>query len=174
MPPLALGSVATPLGPMAIACSAEGLVALSLPGEPGFSRHHRPTPLAESISGARDRAQRLIERAAAELTAYFDGRLHSFSVPLTPLGTPFQQAVWQAVVAVPYGETRSYGAIAAELGRPAAARAVGHANGANPLPIVVPCHRLVGADGSLRDFGGGLAMKQWLIEHERRHAGQLP
>lgn len=172
MPPLALGSVETPLGRMAIACSATGLVALSLPGEPCFSRNHRPTPLTASIAMPHDLAARLIDRVAAELETYFSGRLHRFTLPLAPLGTPFQRSVWQAVVSVPYGETRSYGAIAAVLGRPAAARAVGHANGANPLPIVVPCHRLVGADGALTDYGGGLEMKRWLIEHERRHAGQ--
>ena len=168
MPPLAIGSVATPLGAMAIACSPAALVALSLPGERGFWLNHRPSTLSEPVSGPPDLAQRLVERAGAELAAYFAGRLRRFSVPIAPLGTPFQQAVWQAVVAVPYGETRGYGSIAAELGSRAAARAVGHANGANPLPIVVPCHRLVGANGALTGYAGGLEMKRWLIGHERR------
>jgi methylated-DNA-[protein]-cysteine S-methyltransferase len=169
LPPLALGSVETPLGPMAIACSPSGLVALSLPGERGFWLNHRPTALSEPAGGPPEAAVRLVERVAAELAAYFAGRLRRFSVPIAPPGTPFQRAVWQAVAAVPYAETRSYSAIAAEIGRPEAARAVGHANGANPLPIVVPCHRLVGANGSLTGYAGGLAMKRWLIEHERGH-----
>lgn len=172
LPPLALGSVETPLGPIAIASSAAGLVALSLPGGREFWLNHRLTALSEPVGGAPDPAVRLVQQVRAELEAYFSGRLRAFTVPLAPPGTPFQRAVWRAVVAVPYGETRSYGAVAAELGRPAAARAVGHANGANPLPVVVPCHRLVGADGSLTGYAGGLPMKRWLIEHEQRHARQ--
>ncbi len=154
---------------MAIACSAGGLVALSLPGERGFWLNHRPTPLSEPAGGPPEAAVRLVRQAAAELAAYFAGRLRSFSVPIAPPGTPFQRAVWQAVAAVPYAETRTYGQIAATIGRPEAARAVGHANGANPLPIVVPCHRLVGATGALTGYAGGLEMKRWLIEHERAH-----
>ncbi len=156
---------------MAIACSAGGLIALSLPGERGFWLNHRPTLLSEPSGGPPEAAAHLVQRAGAELAAYFAGRLRSFSVPIAPLGTPFQRAVWQAVAAVPYGETRSYGVIAAAVGRPEAARAVGHANGANPLPIVVPCHRLVGASGALTGYAGGLEMKRWLLEHERVHGG---
>ena len=112
-----------------------------------------------------DRAMREVVR---ELTAYFAGELRQFSLPLAPIGTPFQLDVWNALRAIPYGETRSYGELAERIGRPAAVRAVGAANGANPLPIVVPCHRVIGSNGSLTGFGGGLPLKQALLALERR------
>ena len=88
------------------------------------------------------------------------------AIPVDPGGTPFQARVWRALRRIPAGTTRSYGQIARKLGQPTALRAVGHANGRNPISIVVPCHRLVGADGSLTGYGGGLARKRWLLEHE--------
>jgi methylated-DNA-[protein]-cysteine S-methyltransferase len=107
-------------------------------------------------------------RAATEqLDAYFSGELRHFALPLRPHGTAFQLAVWEQLRAIPYGETRSYGELAAQLGHPGASRAVGAANGSNPLPIVVPCHRVIGADGRLTGFGGGLPRKQWLLAMER-------
>ena len=112
-----------------------------------------------------DRAMREVVR---ELTAYFAGELRQFSLPLAPQGTPFQLDVWNALRAIPYGETRSYGELAERIGRPAAVRAVGAANGANPLPIVVPCHRVIGSNGSLTGFGGGIPLKQALLALERR------
>jgi methylated-DNA-[protein]-cysteine S-methyltransferase len=104
--------------------------------------------------------------AVRELEEYFAGRRRKFTLPLAPRGTPFQLSVWQALRAIPYGETLSYGELARQLGCPAGARAVGLANGANPLPIVVPCHRVIGADGSLTGFGGGLAIKRALLALE--------
>ncbi|MDY7091973.1 MAG: methylated-DNA--[protein]-cysteine S-methyltransferase [Acidobacteriota bacterium] len=101
-----------------------------------------------------------------QLEEYFNRRRRRFELRLSPSGTPFQQAVWQQVAAIPYGETRSYGEIARAMGRPKASRAVGAANGANPLPIVVPCHRVIGTDGSLTGFGGGLDAKVLLLELE--------
>jgi methylated-DNA-[protein]-cysteine S-methyltransferase len=101
------------------------------------------------------------------LDGYFAGACREFTIPLDLRGTPFQIAVWRAVLAVPWGETRTYREIAADIGRPAAIRAVGTANGANPLAIIVPCHRLVGANGTLRGYGGGLERKAWLLAHER-------
>jgi methylated-DNA-[protein]-cysteine S-methyltransferase len=101
-----------------------------------------------------------------ELEEYFGGERRTFGVPLAPHGTPFQLSVWQALRAIPYGETQSYGELARRLGCPAGARAVGLANGANPLPIIVPCHRVIGADGSLTGFGGGLAIKRALLALE--------
>jgi O-6-methylguanine DNA methyltransferase len=168
------GTVETPLGTMRIACNEWALVALALPGEEEahfVDALARPRP-ATTVVGT----NAMVAEVAAELRAYFAGDLRAFSTPLAPEGTAFQQRVWSALCAVPYGETRTYGVLAAQLGRPRAARAVGHANGANPLPIVVPCHRLVGHDGGLvryGRYGGGLAMKRWLIEHERRHALRL-
>jgi methylated-DNA-[protein]-cysteine S-methyltransferase len=108
---------------------------------------------------------------ASQLAAYFRGERRSFDLPLAPRGTEFQQLVWHALQRIPCGETRSYSDIAREIGRPAAVRAVGAANGANPIPIVIPCHRVVGSNGSLTGFGGGIETKRWLLAHEARVAG---
>jgi methylated-DNA-[protein]-cysteine S-methyltransferase len=104
------------------------------------------------------------------LADYFQGRRRSFDLRLRPEGTEFQRSVWQALAAIPYGETRSYADIARAIGRPSATRAVGAANGANPLPIVLPCHRVVGANGSLTGFGGGLETKKFLLNLEAETA----
>ena len=109
--------------------------------------------------------------AARQLGDYFAGKRHSFDLPLAPTGTPFQRDVLAALQQIPYGETRSYGELAKAVGRPKASRAVGAANGRNPLPIVIPCHRAIGSDGSLTGFGGGLETKRFLLDLERRHAG---
>lgn len=101
-----------------------------------------------------------------QLTAYFSGKLRKFDLPLALYGTPFQERVWRALAEIPYGETRSYGWLANHLRAPMASRAVGAANGANPLPIVLPCHRVIGADGSLTGFGGGIETKRFLLAHE--------
>lgn len=101
-----------------------------------------------------------------QLRAYFDGSLCEFALDLDPRGTPFQQRVWTRLLEIPWGETTSYGDIARRIGQPAAVRAVGAANGRNPIPIIVPCHRVVGADGSLTGYGGGLDAKRWLLDHE--------
>ena len=103
---------------------------------------------------------------AVQLGEYFAGRRRRFDVPLRPAGTPFQLAVLEALRTIPYGETRSYGDIAQQIGRPRAVRAVGMANGRNPLPIIIPCHRVIGADGSLTGFGGGLKAKRHLLALE--------
>lgn len=101
-----------------------------------------------------------------QLDAYFAKKLRKFELPLCFRGTDFQNSVWHALCDIPYGHTKSYGEIAVRIGRPKASRAVGAANGANPLPIVVPCHRVIGADNSLTGFGGGLGTKQFLLELE--------
>ncbi len=103
-----------------------------------------------------------------QLEAYFMGDRVTFDVPLHPVGTPFQEAVWAAVAAIPYGTTRSYAEIAAAIGRPSAFRAVGLANGRNPLPIVVPCHRVIGSSGALTGYSGGIGRKRHLLDLERR------
>jgi methylated-DNA-[protein]-cysteine S-methyltransferase len=105
--------------------------------------------------------------AERQLREYFQGRRTAFDLRLHPKGTPFQTAVWTALTKIPYGQTRSYGDIARAVGRPAAVRAVGLANGRNPLPIVVPCHRVIGASGKLVGYGGGLPVKQALLDRER-------
>ena len=104
--------------------------------------------------------------AITQLAEYFHGTRHTFELPLAPVGTPFQLAVWEALRAIPYGETISYGELAGRVGLAGGARAVGVANGANPLPIIVPCHRVIGADGSLTGFGGGLDVKRALLSLE--------
>ena len=106
--------------------------------------------------------------AVAQIQAYFSGELHTFDLPLRPHGTVFQQQVWRELLAIPYGDTISYGELAQRLGKPAAARAVGAANGANPIPLVIPCHRVIGSDGRLTGYGGGLPIKEALLAHEQR------
>ena len=108
-----------------------------------------------------------LSQAAAQLEEYFRGTRRQFDLDLEPTGTPFQLEVLDALANIPYGETRSYGEIAAQIGRPKAVRAVGAANGRNPLPVVLPCHRVIGADGSLTGFGGGLETKRYLLDLER-------
>ncbi len=110
-------------------------------------------------------------RIIEQLNEYFAGRLKAFTVPLAPQGTAFQMAVWQALRDIPYGETTSYGEIAARIGNPKASRAVGAANGKNPIPIVVPCHRVIGSTGSMTGFGGGIPIKEQLLALERKQAG---
>jgi methylated-DNA-[protein]-cysteine S-methyltransferase len=126
---------------------------------------HGGEPLKETDPGwERDEAP--FQDAITQLRAYFAGALRAFALPLAPAGTDFQKRVWSALAAIPFGETRSYGAIAREIGRPGAARAVGLANGSNPISIIVPCHRVIGADGTLTGYGGGLDRKRWLLAHE--------
>lgn len=105
-----------------------------------------------------------------QLAAYFAGELRDFDLPLAPQGTPFQHSVWTALRNIPYAETRSYRDLATNIGNPKAVRAVGLANGRNPLPIIVPCHRVIGADGSMTGFGGGIESKRFLLDLEARHA----
>ncbi len=114
--------------------------------------------------------------AREELLAYFAGDLEVFHVPLAPRGTPFQREVWRALLRIPFGETRSYREVARSVGRPAAARAVGLANGRNPISLIIPCHRVIGQDGSLTGYGWGLPRKRWLLAHEaaRRAGGPGP
>jgi methylated-DNA-[protein]-cysteine S-methyltransferase len=108
-----------------------------------------------------------LREARSQLRAYFAEELKQFKLPLAPQGTEFQQSVWRELLNIPYGQTISYGELACRLGKPSASRAVGLANGRNPLSIVVPCHRVVGSNGSLTGYGGGLARKRWLLDHER-------
>jgi len=110
---------------------------------------------------------------STELHAYFLGRSASFTTPLAPVGTLFEQRAWKALLDVPAAETRSYGEQARALDQPTATRAVARANGANPIALVIPCHRIIGADGSLTGYGGGLWRKRWLLDHERRAFGHV-
>ncbi len=138
------------------------------------------TAVGGSLTGVHMNEQRHIPRIPADyrrddvglahvveqLEAYFAGELTAFEIPMTMRGTDFQRRVWTSLCEIPYGETISYGELARRVGNPKASRAVGLANGRNPLAIVVPCHRVIGADGSLTGYGGGLERKVWLLEHE--------
>lgn len=143
-------TVETPLGPVAIGVEGEGVAEVQL---------HARAPAEDDDA--------LLREAKRQLAAYFEGRLRAFDLPLGAVGTPFQRAVWEALVAIPFGETRSYRDLALAVGKPAAVRAVGAANGRNPIAIVVPCHRVIGADGTLVGYAGGLPTKRWLLAHER-------
>jgi len=123
--------------------------------------------------GRRNEDHPLLCEAARQLQAYFAGQLTQFRLPLDMEGTEFQRRVWSALETIPYGETRTYGQIAEALEQPSAVRAVGAANGSNPVPIVVPCHRVIGANGKLVGYGGGLALKRWLLNLEQRYSGRL-
>jgi len=110
----------------------------------------------------------LIKKTAAQLTEYFAGKRTEFDLPLVPSGTEFQRSAWQALLTIPYGKTRSYGEIAAQIGNPKACRAVGMANNRNPIAIIIPCHRVIGSNGSLVGYGGGLDVKRFLLDLENR------
>jgi methylated-DNA-[protein]-cysteine S-methyltransferase len=157
-------SVDSPIGPLRLRATDDALVAVYLPDQEAPRLAEGPAPSLAQGGHA------VLERAKDQLAQYFAGERRSFDLPLEPRGTAFQQEVWRALRAIPFGATRSYAELAAALGRPSASRAVGGANGRNPLSIVVPCHRVVGADGSLTGYAGGLARKEWLLEHERAGA----
>ena len=116
------------------------------------------------------RASQFFEKLAIQLSEYFAGTRRQFNLNLCPVGTEFQRSVWSALQKIPFGKTRSYTEQAAAIGRPDAVRAVGAANGKNPISIVIPCHRVIGADGSLTGFAGGLDVKRFLLEHESRQS----
>jgi methylated-DNA-[protein]-cysteine S-methyltransferase len=151
----------SPIGPLLLTRDDVGLTGLYLPN----GRH----PVTLDPDWERDDAA--FDDVGTQLGEYFAGRRREFDLPLHPIGTPFQLRVWAALLEIPYGETTSYGKTAAEIGAPTAARAVGLANGQNPIPIIVPCHRVIGANGSLTGYGGGLDAKRWLLAHEAGHSG---
>jgi len=157
-------TIASPLGPLTLAADGGALAGLYLE-----VRWHPPSEAQLGMPG--DPADEPFAAAAEQLAAYFAGRLTRFSLPLRPGGTAFQRQVWTALQDIPYGQTVTYGQLAARLGRPAASRAVGLANGRNPVSIVVPCHRVIGADGSLTGYGGGLDAKRFLLDLEQRRPG---
>ena len=161
----------TPLGPMLGVANEQGVCLLefvdrrSMEAQVATLRRHFPQPIVPG-------SNKHLDHIAEELSGYFVGTLTEFTVPLIFPGSPFQSAVWNALRMIPYGETTSYGAIAAQIGRPGASQAVGRANGDNRLAIVVPCHRVVRSDGQLCGYAGGLRRKQWLLDLERRVAGR--
>jgi len=157
--PVRYTEIDTPLGTLRITATAAGLTGIAFEGD-------RYAP-ARTDAWIRDPAFPPLRAAAAQLGPYFAGRGARFELPLAPGGTPFQRAVWAAISTVPAGETISYAELARRAGCPGSARAVGAATGRNPLAIVVPCHRIVGSDGSLTGYAGGLERKRALLAHER-------
>ena len=155
---LAWTEIVTPIGPFRLV--GVGGVVLQAAWAPG------PPP---DLDAERDDAA--LAEAAAEVVAWMAGERTTFTVPVAPAGTPFQQMVWAAVRELPFGETATYGGLAHHLRSPNGARAVGAANGANPIPLLIPCHRVIGARGELVGYGGGTDVKAWLLDHERRVAG---
>jgi len=153
--------VDSPVGPLFLAASTDGLRAVEF-------RDNRHPVRRDSEWRAGDNA--VLRNARRQLDEYFAGKRQAFDLPLSPAGTDFQRTVWATLASIPYGETISYAQLASRVGRPAASRAVGAANGRNPLPIMLPCHRVIGADGRLTGFGGGLPTKQFLLKLE----GALP
>lgn len=145
----------TPMGPLTVASTDKGIASIQ------FGKSVPDGAIAEE-SAAR-------ETVKQQLTEYFQGTRTRFELPLDIEGTPFQRAVWDELLRIPYGETRSYGDIARAIGKPGAARAVGLANHDNPVAVVIPCHRVVGRDGSLTGYAGGLHLKAQLLSIERRH-----
>jgi methylated-DNA-[protein]-cysteine S-methyltransferase len=161
-------TVDSPVGQLTIGASARGVRYVLWEGET------RTVAVDGDGSGATDRVTDVPDRdgivaaAVAQLGEYFRGERMEFDLPLDPIGTPFQLSAWRVLRTIPYGSTMSYGEQARSLGDPNKARAVGAANGKNPISIIVPCHRVVGANGSLTGFAGGLGSKAWLLDHERR------
>lgn len=151
----------SPIGTLTLAADDSGLRVVEFP-------ENRYLAKRDASWSAADHP--ILDLARVQLGEYFAGQRQTFELPLAPRGTPFQLAVWQALAEIPHGRTWSYGQLASHLGRPQAMRAVGAANGRNPLPIVLPCHRVIGASGALTGFGGGLPTKQFLLELE----GALP
>lgn len=150
----------SPIGEILLTGEGGSLTGLYTPGHANAS---------QMPAGPHDPAA--FARACAQLDGYFAGTLRSFDLKLRPRGTPFQQRIWEYLQTIPFGQTRTYLDIAKALGSPAAVRAVGAANGANPISIVIPCHRVIASDGNLQGYAGGMPTKQWLLDHEAQHLG---
>ena len=152
--------VDSPIGPMTVVAEGEAIVGIWMDDQrhlPPDAKFGRPDP-GDSV---------VLKEAERQLGEYFAGERSAFELPLAPVGTPFQRRVWDALREIPYGETVSYGELARRIGQPTASRAVGLANGKNPISIVVPCHRVIGSSGKLIGYGGGLERKHTLLELER-------
>lgn len=152
--------VTSPVGKLKLVASEKGLVAILWEND-----NPRRVPLTSSME---DDQQKILVEVERQLNQYFAGERRSFSLPLDMKGTPFQKDVWEALLSIPFGETRSYGQLAKQIGRSSASRAVGAANGRNPISIIVPCHRVIGSSGKLTGFAGGLETKATLLDLEKK------
>lgn len=155
---LYLGYYFSPLGPMAISFFDEALYGLTF---------------VNRIKGTALFSHPFLFEIQRQLMEYFSGERKKFDLPLVYMGTPFQQSVWSSLLTIPYGETVSYKDVAISLGREKGFRAIGAANRANPISIIIPCHRVIGAEGDLVNYGGGLWRKRWLLSHEKKHKNNL-
>lgn len=147
-------SIESPLGTLRLFGTSDELVGVYLP--------------VQDVPDATKRSTRALDQTVEQLAEYFAGSRRAFDLPIAPRGTGFQQRVWRALTQIPFGVTHSYGELARSIGRPSASRAVGAANGKNPISIIVPCHRVIAASGNLTGYAGGMASKKWLLEHETR------
>jgi methylated-DNA-[protein]-cysteine S-methyltransferase len=157
-PVVCYSNFSSPIGELLLTSDGEALTGLNM-----CQRRGKP---ARGPEAGWQRDDSVFQAAFEQLEAYFSGRRRNFDLPLRMAGTPFQHQVWEGLRAIPYGETLSYAELARQIGRPGASRAVGSANGRNPVAIVVPCHRVIAADGTLGGYGGGLDRKKWLLELE--------
>jgi len=164
-------TINTPLCPMHAAATDRGICLLEM-GSP--ERRSRESEELEAAFGCTMQPGHhpLLDELEAQLGAYFTGDLTSFTLPLDTPGTDWQLQVWNALLTIPYGQTSSYGQLAEQLGNPGGARAVGLANGKNRVSILIPCHRVIAADGILHGYGGGVERKRWLLDHEELHGGR--
>jgi len=162
-------TLSSPIGDLTLVATAQGLCAVLWPVDGESER--TGIAAADDAVAAPDTAARVLSDAARQLDEYFAGERTEFDLPLDPTGTDFQQQAWTVLRDIEFGATISYGEQAQRLGNPKASRAVGAANGKNPISIIVPCHRVVGRDGSLTGFAGGADTKRWLLDHEARVAG---
>lgn len=154
----------TPIGDLTVVADGGALTAV-------YMIEHRHAPADGTFGPLAGQDDEVCQAAESQLREYFDGDRQEFDLPLAPAGTEFQQKVWMALRTIGYGETESYGEVAARIGSPSASRAVGLANGRNPISIIVPCHRVIGADGSLTGYGGGIERKTILLDLEQRGSG---
>ncbi len=154
--------VSSPLGTLLLTGNGKAITGLYMDSQ-------KTRPL---LNGDYTRDNTLFQAARAQLEAYFAGDLFEFDLPLAGAGTGFQQTVWEALRAIPYGTTETYGGLARRIGNEKASRAVGLANGRNPIGIIVPCHRVIGANGTLTGYAGGIERKKWLLAHEQEHRRQ--
>ena len=151
--------IESPLGPLLLVADDGGLRQILF-----VNGRHAAQPESSWTEDSKPFSETVLQ-----LRAYFAGKLENFDLPLAPEGTPFQREVWRSLCDIPYGATISYGELAGRIGNPKACRAVGLANGSNPIPIVIPCHRVIGSNGKLTGYGGGLPIKEKLLALERRH-----
>lgn len=164
--PIVVSEIDSPVGPLLLGATENGICLCEFADRGGRARIEKRL-LERQKRTVVDGDSPLLARLAGQLAEYFAGSRRNFDLPLDLAGSPWQRQVWEGLLTIPYGETRGYGELAEQLGKPGGARAVGRANGDNYVAIVVPCHRVIEASGALRGYGGGLGRKRWLLDHER-------